>query len=43
MILGGPERAGLAGMAYMLTAVVMTLNGMMMGKRRRKLEERLQG
>ena len=42
VILGGPGRAGLAGMAYMLTAVVNTLNGMIMGKRRRKLEERLQ-
>jgi uncharacterized membrane protein len=43
VILGGPSRAGLAGMAYMLTAVVNTLNGIIMGKRRRKLEERLQG
>ena len=42
VFLGGPARAGLAGIAYMLTAVVMTLNGMIMGKRRRKLEERLQ-
>jgi hypothetical protein len=39
VIVGGPGRAGLAGVAYMLTPVVMTLNGMMMGKRRRKLEE----
>ena len=42
VIIGGPGRAGLAGVAYMLTAVVMTLNGIIMGKRRRKLEERLQ-
>lgn len=40
VVFGGPGRAGLAGMAYMLTAVVMTLSGMIMGKRRRKLEER---
>jgi uncharacterized membrane protein len=39
VIVGGAGRAGLAGMAYMLTPVVMTLNGMMMGKRRRQLEE----
>jgi hypothetical protein len=42
LIVGGPERAGIAGMAYLLTAVVMTLNGAIMGKRRRLLEERLQ-
>jgi uncharacterized membrane protein len=42
VIVGGAARAGLAGMAYMLTPVVMTLNGMLMGKRRRRLEE-LQG
>jgi hypothetical protein len=42
VIIGGPERAGLAGMAYMLTAIVMTFNGMIMGKRRTKLEQRLQ-
>ncbi len=41
VFLGGPTRAGLAGMAYLLTAVVNTLNGMIMGKRRRKLEEQL--
>ena len=38
VIVGGAARAGLAGMAYMLTPVVMTLNGMLMGKRRRRLE-----
>jgi uncharacterized membrane protein len=42
VIIGGPARAGLAGMAYMLTAIVMTFNGMIMGKRRTKLEQRLQ-
>ena len=39
VIIGGAKRAGLAGMIYMLQRVVMTLNGMIMGKRRRKLEE----
>jgi hypothetical protein len=37
VVVGGPARAGLAGMAYMLTPVVMTLNGRIMGRRRRKL------
>ena len=41
VIVGGPSRAGLAGMVYMLSAVVFTINGMVMGKRRRRLEERL--
>lgn len=39
LIVGGAGRANLAGLAYMLTAVVMTLNGILMGKRRRNLEE----
>ena len=38
VIIGGAGRASLAGMAYMLTPVVMTLNGMIMGRRRRRLE-----
>jgi uncharacterized membrane protein len=38
VIVGGPRRAGLAGMVYMLSAVVLTTNGMIMGKRRKKLE-----
>jgi hypothetical protein len=38
VVIGGATRAGLAGMAYMLTPVVMTLNGTIMGKRRRRLE-----
>ncbi len=40
LAVGGAARAGLAGMAYMLTPVVMTMNGMIMGRRRKKLEER---
>lgn len=36
----GGQYVGLAGPAYMLTAVVLTLNGMLMGKGRRKLEAR---
>jgi hypothetical protein len=43
VLIGGRDRAGFAGMAYMLTAVVMTLNGMIMGKRRRILEQRMHG
>jgi len=39
VVFGGPGRAGLAGMAYMLTPIVMTVNGMLMGKRRKKLEQ----
>jgi uncharacterized membrane protein len=38
IVIGGAERAGLAGMIYMLSAVVFTLNGMIMGKRRKRLE-----
>jgi hypothetical protein len=38
--LGGGRRAGLAGMTYMLTPVVLTVHGAINGKRRRKLEER---
>ncbi|MDQ1729829.1 MAG: hypothetical protein QOD33_1954 [Pyrinomonadaceae bacterium] len=39
VVVGGAARAGLAGMAYLLAPVVMTVNGMIMGKRRRRLEE----
>ena len=39
VVVGGVMRASLAGMAYFLTPVVMTLSGMIMGKRRRRLEE----
>ncbi|HEY6805171.1 MAG TPA: TMEM175 family protein [Pyrinomonadaceae bacterium] len=37
---GGARLSGLSGMAYMLTAVVMTAHGFMTGARRKKLEER---
>ena len=39
VFVGGSGRAGLAGMAYMLTPVVMTLNGRIMGRRRKRLEQ----
>lgn len=39
-VIGGGGRAGLAGMTYMLTPIVMTIHGMMNGKRRRKIEAR---
>ncbi len=39
-VLGGGRLSFLAGMTYMLNAVVLTFHGMVMGKRRRKLEER---
>jgi len=39
VFIGGAGRAGLAGMAYMLTPVVMSVNGMMMGRRRKRLEQ----
>ena len=38
--LGKGRYAGLSGMTYMLTPVVMTLHGVVNGRRRRKLEER---
>jgi len=41
LAIGGVGRAGLAGMAYMLMPIVMTLNGKIMGARRRKLKARL--
>ena len=41
LMVGGAARASLAGMVYMLTPVVMTVNGMTMGKRRRRLEHQL--
>ncbi|MGB9179442.1 MAG: TMEM175 family protein [Pyrinomonadaceae bacterium] len=37
---GGPRWAGVSGMTYMLLGVVMSVHGAVMGKRRRKLEER---
>ena len=39
VLVGGAGRAGIAGMAYMLTPIVMTLNGKIMGRRRKKLEQ----
>lgn len=39
VFIGGPKRAGLAGMIYMLSAVILTASGMTMGKRRRRLEQ----
>ena len=39
-VLGGGRYSFPAGMVYMLNAVVSPVHGMMMGKRRRKLEER---
>ncbi len=38
VLVGGPRFAGLAGISYMLTGVVMAVNGTVMGARRRKLE-----
>lgn len=38
--LGRARLAGVAGMSYMLCPIVLTVHGTMMGKRRRKLEER---
>jgi hypothetical protein len=40
IVVRGGRGAPLAGMIYMLTPVVMTVNGTIMGKRRRKLEEK---
>lgn len=39
-VLGNGRYSFLARMTYMLNAVVLPLHGMVMGKRRRKLEER---
>ena len=39
-VFGGVKYGGLAGPAYMLLAVVMSVNGSVMGKRRRRLEQR---
>jgi hypothetical protein len=40
VLVGGAGRAALAGMVYMLMPVVMTVNGTIMGKRRRALQRR---
>ncbi len=39
VLIGGPRYAGLAGLTYMLTGVVMGVNGMLRGKRRRRMEK----
>jgi hypothetical protein len=39
-VIAGGRGAGLSGMTYMLCPIVMTLHGTLMGKRRRKIEER---
>jgi uncharacterized membrane protein len=41
LLVGGAMRASLAGLVYFLTPVVMTLNGMTMGRRRRLLEAKI--
>lgn len=40
-VIGGGGKAGFAGMTYMLTPVVMTMHGMLNGRRRRKVEQRV--
>lgn len=40
-VFGGGRFAGLSGMTYMLTPVVMTVHGTINGRRRRKLQARL--
>jgi len=42
VLFGGPRIAGLAGIAYMLTGVLLAANGTIMGARRRKLEKEFQ-
>lgn len=37
IVIGGPQFAGWAGLTYMLTGVAMGVNGMLMGKRRRRM------
>ena len=37
---GGPRFAGLSGVAYMLTGLVMAFHGFLMGSRRRRLEQK---
>lgn len=40
-VIGGPRYAPISGMSYMLLGVFMTIHGVLMGKRRKKLEEEL--
>ena len=42
LLVGGPKFAGLSGVSYMLTGVVMGINGTVMGTRRRKLENQFE-
>jgi transmembrane protein TMEM174 (potassium channel) len=42
VVIGGTQLAGLAGVIYMLTGVVMAVHGTVSGKRRRRLEKSLQ-
>ena len=42
VLVGGPRFAGLAGISYMLTGVVLAVNGTVMGTRRRRLEKHFQ-
>ena len=37
VVVGGARLAGMAGMVYMLTPIVMTVNGRIMGRRRKRL------
>jgi len=39
ILIGGVRFGGLSGVAYMLTGVVMAINGTVMGRRRKKLEQ----
>jgi uncharacterized membrane protein len=41
VLIGGPQMAGLAGMIYMLTGVVMTVHGWSSRRRRKSLEQKL--
>ena len=41
VLVGGARYAGLSGVAYMLTGVTLSVNGSIMGSRRRKLEKQL--
>jgi len=38
VLIGGPRYAGLSGLAYLLIGVLMSANGTIMGRRRRRLE-----
>jgi len=40
-VAGGGRRAGLSGVTYMMTPVVMTIHGTLNGRRRKKLEAKL--